>query len=97
MLFVMDEERKSLQDLARKFAEEKIRPIAAEWDIKGDTPMDLYQEASELGFTSLAWPEELGGAGISHVAQVGVFEELSRGDAGLPMHWLLVLWLPVLF
>lgn len=82
MLFVMDEERKSLQDLARKFAEEKIRPIAAEWDIKGDTPMDLYQEASELGFTSLAWPEELGGAGISHVAQVGVFEELSRGDAG---------------
>lgn len=82
MLFARNEERDSLREMARKFAEERISAYSKEWDIKGDTPMDLYQEAADLGYTGLAWPEELGGAGVSAVDKVIVGEELSKVDAG---------------
>ena len=80
--FILTDEQKDLQALAKEFADKEIRPISAEWDRIGDTPMELYQKAAELGFTSSALPEEYGGLGFSYHTQAIINEQLSMGDVG---------------
>lgn len=82
MGYVMTEDERELRDMAREFAETKIMPVSREWDLKGDTPLDVYKEAAELGYTSITIPEEFGGAGLSAMAGALVSEEFARGDAG---------------
>lgn len=52
--FVLTDEQKDLQALAKEFADKEIRPVSAEWDVIGDTPLELYKKAAEMGFTSMA-------------------------------------------
>ena len=82
MLFARNEERDSLREMAHQFAEKRVAAYSREYDLKGETPLDLYQEAADLGYTGLVWPEELGGAGLSMTDKVIISEELSWGDAG---------------
>ncbi len=79
---VMTEEARELMEMTREFGEKRIAAYSAEYDLKGETPMDLYREAADLGYTSLAWPEELGGLGLSEATKVIIGEELSKYDAG---------------
>src|SRR4029079_14483036 len=64
------------------FAESVIRPAAAEWDERGETPWPVLEEASKIGLYSLDFYAqqylERSGLGIP-VA----FEELFWGDAGI--------------
>ena len=48
------------------------------WDREAKWPRDIYAKFNEMGFTSLAVPEEYGGAGIDVLAAIAVIEELSR-------------------
>ena len=65
---LLSEELLDIQKMAREFAETKLRPISKEWDLIGDTPLDLYRKAAELGYTSLDIPEFMGGAGLGALA-----------------------------
>ena len=80
--FILTDEQRDLQALAKEFADKEIRPLSAEYDLKGETPMDLYQKAAAMGFTAAAWPTQLGGLGLSYHTQAIVNEELSKGDVG---------------
>lgn len=80
--FILTDEQKDLQDLAKEFSDKEIRPISAEWDVIGDTPMELYQKAAKMGFTASALPEEYGGLGLSYQTQAIINEQLSMGDVG---------------
>ena len=80
--FILTEDQQDLQALAREFADKEIRPLSAEYDVKGETPMELYQKAANMGFTATAWPANLGGLGLSYLTQAIVNEELSKGDVG---------------
>lgn len=71
-----------LRDLAKKFAEEELMPIAAEIDKEGKLPMEAYKKAVDMGLTCLDLPEEYGGAGLDMLTTCLVREELSRGDSG---------------
>lgn len=80
--FVLTDEQKDLQALAKEFADKEIRPISAEWDVIGDTPPELYKKAADMGFTSMALPEEFGGLGLNYHTQAIINEQLSMGDVG---------------
>lgn len=82
MSAILTEDQKSLLSLAKDFGEKSILPLSKEYDLKGDTPLDLYQQAADLGFTALAWPEELGGLALDEVTKSMIGEELSKYDAG---------------
>src|SRR5215475_6942284 len=80
----LNEEQRDLRDWAHGFAKEVIRPAAAEWDEREETPWPILQEAAKIGLYSLdffsqQWFEE-SGLGIP-VA----FEELFWGDAGIAL------------
>jgi butyryl-CoA dehydrogenase len=74
----LTEEQKLLQKTVREFAETEVRPLAKELDDSGHFPRELFRKAAELGLTSVAFPEEEGGAGFDHVAYTIVIEEISR-------------------
>lgn len=82
MPHILSEENREIQNMAMEFAEMKIRPVSKEYDLKGETPLEVYREAAELGYTSLCIPEELGGAGLETTANILVAEEFARADAG---------------
>ncbi len=82
MSFILTEDQRDLQALAKEFADKEIRPVSAEWDRKGETPMDLYRKAAEKGFTSMAIPEEYGGLGLDLLTRAIINEQLSMGDIG---------------
>jgi alkylation response protein AidB-like acyl-CoA dehydrogenase len=81
--FTPTPEQRELRDLARAFAADELRPIAAEWDQRDDFPPDLLGCAAQAGLTSCSVPREHGGAGVDAVTGALVAEELSWGCAGL--------------
>lgn len=81
--FKLTEEQSALVAEARRFALERIIPIAAECDRDAKFPMDLFKEAWELGFVNATVPEEYGGAGMSHLEQSLITEQLAYGCSGI--------------
>jgi alkylation response protein AidB-like acyl-CoA dehydrogenase len=76
-------EQAEIRALARRFADERIAPFAAEWDRGHVFPRELFGELGELGLMGVCVPEEHGGAGADFLSYVLVLEELSRADAGV--------------
>ncbi|HYI03163.1 acyl-CoA dehydrogenase family protein [Hyalangium sp.] len=83
MDFQLTDSQRALQETARKYAREVIRPKAAHYDETADFPKDLIATAYELGLMNQATPGEYGGLGLSHLEQVIVCEELAWGCAGV--------------
>ena len=84
--FTLTEEQKLIQSTARRFARERIRPVAAEVDRNPNAdcfPQELFKEAAQLGFTKLLVPEKYGGPGMGLLDLVILMEELGWGDAGV--------------
>jgi acyl-CoA dehydrogenase len=82
--FTLSDEQREIQALAHTFAEEEIRPVAAELDEREEFPWDLVKKAGELGLTTFAFPEELGGLGITdELTNCIITEELAWGCGGV--------------
>ncbi|MGH3436662.1 MAG: acyl-CoA dehydrogenase family protein [Sciscionella sp.] len=79
------EEQAMIQQTVLEFAEEQLRPAAAQANENAAAPEKLFATAAELGITLLNVPEELGGIGTerSAVTTVLVAEALAQGDMGL--------------
>jgi acyl-CoA dehydrogenase len=77
--FDVTEEQRALRDAARRFARSEVAPVAARLDRDGEFPQRLCERAFELGLMNLTLPVEVGGAGLSHVEQVLVSEEIAAG------------------
>ena len=82
MGYILNDEQKLIVKLARDFAETRLKPVVAQCDRDGTLPMDIYQEAMDLGFSALEIPTEYGGAEQSYYCVAAVYEELARIDAG---------------
>lgn len=82
MGYVLTREHEEIRKMAREFAETRVRPIAKEWDMKGETPLSVYREAADLGYTSITLSEQLGGAGLDHLTGAIISEEIAKADAG---------------
>jgi alkylation response protein AidB-like acyl-CoA dehydrogenase len=82
--FTLTDEQREIQALAHTFAEQEIRPVAAELDEREAFPAELVRKAGELGLTTFAFPEELGGLGITdELTDCIITEELAWGCAGV--------------
>ncbi|MCX9192833.1 acyl-CoA dehydrogenase [Carbonactinospora thermoautotrophica] len=86
MSFSLDltDEQRQLREWAHGFAADVVRPAAAEWDEREETPWPIIQEAAKIGlygFESLAqfWADPTG------LSLPIVNEELFWGDAGIGM------------
>ena len=82
-LHELTDDQREIRDLARRFADERIAPHAAQWDRDHHFPRELYSEMGDLGLMGICIPEAYGGAGADYLSYVLVMEELSRADAGV--------------
>ena len=91
----LSEEQRMIQDTAKSFAAEQMRPKAHDCDEKGAIPDELLASAWELGLVSAVVPENIGGGGMKRSAVTGaiMFEELAWGDLSLA----LAMTVPALF
>src|SRR4051794_14489449 len=64
MDFQLSTEQRMIRDLARRFAEQTIKPVAAQYDHEERFPHELLAPARELGLLHLTVPTELGGPGL---------------------------------
>ena len=80
---LLAERHLQIRDAVRRFADERIRPVANELDESERFPAELYAEMAGLGFFGIAIPEPLGGAGGDALAYAVVMEELARGYASV--------------
>lgn len=81
--FELTEEQRALIDTARRFAKERVLPVAAEADQKGEFPRDVFKAAWEIGLVNPTLPAEHGGAGLSDLDSVLITEELSYACSGI--------------
>ncbi len=81
----LTEEQQLMRDTLRRFADEAMQPAAREADDCLRLPEGFLDAFSDLGATSMAVPEVLGGAAerVSAVSQMLVAEDLARGDMGM--------------
>jgi alkylation response protein AidB-like acyl-CoA dehydrogenase len=80
----LNEDQVTLRDWLHGFAEQQMRPIAAEWDEREETPWPFIQEAAKLGVYGLDFLMNAVSdkTGLSFMIAL---EELAWGDAGLCM------------
>ncbi|MBI2562295.1 MAG: acyl-CoA dehydrogenase family protein [candidate division NC10 bacterium] len=69
--------------LAREFAENEVKPLAAEIDRADEFPWKLFSRMGELGLLGMTLPEEFGGSGADTVSWSLVEEELARASAAV--------------
>jgi (2S)-methylsuccinyl-CoA dehydrogenase len=80
----LDEELEMIRSQFRRYADEKVIPVAHDWHLKDELiPMEVITELAEMGVFGLTIPEEYGGFGLSKASMVVVSEELSRGYIGV--------------
>ena len=73
-------EQKLIQDMAKSFAQEQIKPYASEWDQKELFPVEALAQMGQLGFMGMLIPEEWGGSGTGTLAYVLALEEVAAAD-----------------
>ncbi|MFQ5455175.1 MAG: acyl-CoA dehydrogenase family protein [Nitrospirota bacterium] len=81
MEFTFTEEQKMLRDMAKKFVDKEVKPIAKEIDIKHKFPKNVIEKAAKLGLYGIPFPEKYGGAGFGETGYCILMEELSRACA----------------
>ncbi|MER8430525.1 isovaleryl-CoA dehydrogenase [Mesorhizobium caraganae] len=85
--FGHDEDIEALRDLVRRFAQEKIAPIAAEIDRSNQFPMHLWKELGALGLLGITADPDFGGSGMGYLAHVIAVEEISRASASIGLSY----------
>lgn len=81
--FSLGEDQRALTSEARRFAEERIIPVAPRADQEASFPHDVFKQAWELGFVNIIVPEAYGGAGMGHLDNALITEELAFGCSGI--------------
>ncbi|MEO0762855.1 MAG: acyl-CoA dehydrogenase family protein, partial [Pseudomonadota bacterium] len=87
MDFGLGEEIDALRDSVRRFAAERIAPIAAGIDRDNAFPPALWREMGDLGLHGITVPEDLGGAGMGYLAHTVAVEEISRASAAVGLSY----------
>ena len=87
--FSLDDEQIEFRDVVRKFAEEKIAPLAADADRNEQFSWEAFRALQSMELTALSYPVEYGGSGASLVTQAVVAEELSRVCASTGLMFLI--------
>ena len=85
--FGQGEDIDALRDMVRRFASEKIAPLAATIDRDNDFPAHLWKEMGALGLLGITADPDHGGSGMSYLAHVVAMEEISRASASVGLSY----------
>ena len=78
MDFKLSKEQQMLQKMFREFAENEVKPLAADVDEEERFPEETVKKMAKLGMMGIYLPKEYGGAGADILSYVMAVEELSK-------------------
>jgi alkylation response protein AidB-like acyl-CoA dehydrogenase len=81
--YFLTEDQEMIQEMAKKFADEVVAKSVTELDQNHEFPMKEVKMCGEMGFLGVCIPEEYGGAGLDHLSDVLVMEQLARHSSSL--------------
>jgi isovaleryl-CoA dehydrogenase len=87
MKFGHGEDIDALRETVRRFAQDRIAPIASEIDSSNEFPNHLWQEMGALGLLGITAEPEFGGSGMGYLAHVVALEEISRASASVGLSY----------
>lgn len=85
--FALGEDIDALRESVRRFATDRIAPLADETDRSNAFPMPLWREMGELGLLGITAGEEHGGAAMGYLAHCVAMEEISRASASIGLSY----------
>ena len=83
----LGEELDLLRESVRRFAAERIAPLAVEIDRSNEFPRDLWPALGEMGLLGLTVGEDFGGSGLGYLAHCIAMEEISRASASVGLSY----------
>ena len=87
MRFDLGEDIAALRDMVHAWAQERVKPIAAQVDRDNVFPAELWREMGSLGLLGITVSEDYGGAGMGYLAHVIATEEIARASASISLSY----------
>ncbi|MEO3387795.1 isovaleryl-CoA dehydrogenase [Mesorhizobium sp. CAU 1741] len=87
MNFGLGEDVDALRDMVRRFAQERVAPVAADIDRSNEFPAALWGEMGALGLLGMTADPDHGGTGLGYLAHVVAMEEISRASASVGLSY----------
>ncbi len=87
MTFDLGDEVNALRDMVHRWAQERVKPMAAEIDRVNAFPHELWREMGDLGLLGITVPEAYGGADMGYLAHVIAIEEIARASASVSLSY----------
>lgn len=81
----LNQEQIALQKMLRKFVENEIVPVRAQYDEKEEFPWPVVRKMQELGLNCIVAPEKYNGFYYDSITQCMIAEELCRGCTGIAL------------
>lgn len=80
---ILTEDQAMIQEMARRFAAEKLAPKSAEWDKTKHFPKGEITELGTLGMLGMLVPEAYDGAEVDHISYALALEEIAVGNGAV--------------
>lgn len=87
MRFDLGEDVSALRDTVHAWAQDRLKPIAADVDRTNSFPNALWKEMGELGLHGITVSEDYGGAGMGYLAHTVAVEEIARASASVSLSY----------
>src|ERR1700712_6124093 len=85
--FALGEMADMIRDTTRRFADDKIAPLAAKIDAEDWFPTELWPQMGALGLHGITVAEEDGGLGLGYLEHVVAQEEVARASASVGLSY----------
>ncbi|MEO9897515.1 MAG: isovaleryl-CoA dehydrogenase [Paracoccaceae bacterium] len=87
MRFDLGEDVNAMRDMVHAWAQDRLKPLAAQTDETNEFPSELWTEFGELGLLGVTVDEQYGGAGMGYLAHVIAIEEIARASASVALSY----------
>ena len=87
MSFDLGEDVHSLREMVHRWAQGRVKPMAARIDRENVFPPELWREMGELGLLGITVDEAHGGAGMGYLAHTVAVEEIARASASVSLSY----------
>ena len=87
MQFDLGEDVNALRDMVHAWAQERVKPLAAEVDRDNAFPTPLWREMGALGLLGITVEENYGGVGMGYLAHAVAVEEIARASASVSLSY----------
>ena len=85
--FQLGESADMIREATRRFAQDRIAPLAARIDADDWFPRELWPEMGALGLHGITVAEEYGGLGLGYLEHVIACEEVGRASASIGLSY----------